>query len=308
MARSKTRAGQNHAALISRLRILLSSIPTSPPAKRDEIRAEVRKLAEMLDGLRRLSKLRLGALTLSTSATSRILAYLKLFVGETLDGKELAVVSGIQEYARRVRELRVQLGYKISTRNTSDALRSDEYRLETTEPDAGAASKWKLMNGIRRKKGLSGMDRALALLKECVGKPVTGEEIKYVAKIRSAERRVRQLRTEHGWRIVTRHTGRPELPNDAYVLESEQQLPEHDRRIPDDVYDQVLERDGNRCRNCGWSFAKRSRAGRRQFLEVHHVVFHRLGGGHEPENLITLCNVHHDMVHRHSTARRSLHA
>ena len=248
--------------------------------------------------LRRLARLRLTALTPSTSAPDRILAYLKLFVGEALDGKELAVVSGIQEYARRVRELRVQFGYKISTGTTTDDLRPDQYRLDSINPDADAADKWKLMNEIRRRKGLSGMDRALALLKAYVGKPVTGDEIKYVAKIRSAERRVRQLRTEFGWRVVTRQTGRPDLPKDAYVLESDQQLPEHDRSIPDAIYDQVLERDGYKCRYCGWSITTRNPAGRRQFLEVHHVVYHHLGGGHEPENLVTLCNVHHDEVHR----------
>lgn len=306
MARSKISDGGDQAAVLARLRNLLAALTVSPPSKRDDIRKEVRQLAEIMGGLRRLAKLRLSALTPSTSATDRILAYLKLFVGEVLDGKELAVVSGIQEYARRVRELRVQFGYKISTGTTSDDLRPDQYRLDAADPDAGAADKWKLMNEIRRRKGLSGMDRALELLKASVGKPVTGDEVKYVAKIRSAERRVRQLRTEFGWRIVTRHTGRPDLPNDAYVLETLQQLPEHDRSIPDGVYDKVLERDGLSCRYCGWSLAQRNPAGKRQFLEVHHIVFHHLGGGHEPENLVTLCNVDHDEVHRRKIAGKDL--
>ena len=234
-----------------------------------------------------------------------------MFVGEVLDGKELAVVSGIQKYARRVRELRVQFGYKISTGTTCDDLRPDQYRLDVAEPDAGAADKWKLMNDIRRRKSpsgkkLSGMDKALELLKAYVTKPVTGDEIKYVAKIRSAERRVRQLRTEFGWRIVTRNTGRPDLVKDAYVLETLDQLPEHDREIPPAVYDQVLERDKYRCRHCKWSGEARNPAGKRQFLEVHHIVFHHLGGGHEPENLITLCNVHHDEVHRRKIMGKDL--
>jgi hypothetical protein len=37
-----------------------------------------------------------------------ILAHLQSNVGQWLDGEELAVVSGIQEWARRVRELRVE--------------------------------------------------------------------------------------------------------------------------------------------------------------------------------------------------------
>ncbi|MFA6091979.1 MAG: HNH endonuclease signature motif containing protein [Elusimicrobiota bacterium] len=306
--RMKSDTAGNQAAVIERVRRLLASIPAGTPAKRDEIRSEVRRLIEITGDLRRLAKLRLSALTPMTSATDRILAYLKLFVGEVLDGKELAVVSGIQEYARRVRELRVQFGYKISTGTTCDDLRPDQYRLDAADPDADAAEKWKLMNEIRRKKGLSGMDRALELLKAYVGKPVTGDAIKYVAKIRSAERRVRQLRTEFGWRIVTRHTGRPELPNDAYVLETMQQLPEHDRHIPDNVYDKVLERDKYKCRRCDWSLETRNPAERRQFLEVHHIAYHHKGGTNDPDNLVTLCNVDHDEVHRKDISEKDLTA
>lgn len=103
-----TSEGREQASVLSRLQALLSGLGSAPPAKRAEIRAEVLQLAELTSGLRRLSKLRFGALSPSASATNRILGYLKMFVGEVLDGKELAVVSGIQEYARRVRELRVQ--------------------------------------------------------------------------------------------------------------------------------------------------------------------------------------------------------
>ena len=298
----------SQAVIIERLRGLLASIPVGTPAKRDEIRREVRRLIELTSDLRRLARLRLSALTPLKSARDRILAYLKLFIGEIIDGKELAVVSGIQEYARRVRELRVQFGYKISTGTTCDDLRPDQYRLDAADPDADAAEKWKLMNEIRRRKGLRGMDRALELLKAYVGKPVTGDAIKYVAKIRSAERRVRQLRTEFGWRIVTRHTGRPELPNDAYVLETMQQLPEHDRHIPDDVYDKVLERDKYKCRRCDWTLKDRNPAGRRQFLEVHHIAYHHKGGTNDPDNLVTLCNVDHDEVHRKGIPEKDLSA
>lgn len=296
MARIKASSGSS-AAHLKKLQALLHGLPPESPVGREKFRSEVLQLVKMTDGLRALARTRLSALSQSTAAIARILAYLKLFTGEVLEGKELAVVSGIQEYARRVRELRVQFGYSISTGITDETLNRDQYRLDSAAPDAEAAAKWKLMNDIRKMKG-AGMDRALELLKALVGKPVSGDHIKYVAKIRSAERRVRQLRTEYGWRIATKKTGRIDLPNDMYVLESKDQLPPHDRKIPDKIYDEVLDRDNSRCRYCGWSAEQRTPSGKRQFLEVHHVIFHHKGGGQTADNLVTLCNVDHDEVHR----------
>jgi 5-methylcytosine-specific restriction endonuclease McrA len=45
--------------------------------------------------------------------------------------------------------------------------------------------------------------------------------------------------------------------------------------------------DGNRCRFCGTN----------QRLHVHHIIYRSQGGTHEVENLITLCQEHHDTVH-----------
>lgn len=47
------------------------------------------------------------------SARHRILAYLRKYVGTVISGEELMVVAGISEYARRIRELRVQFGWRI---------------------------------------------------------------------------------------------------------------------------------------------------------------------------------------------------
>jgi len=47
------------------------------------------------------------------------------------------------------------------------------------------------------------------------------------------------------------------------------------------------ERDGNRCRICGFE----------HFVHVHHIKPRKLGGEHAIENLITLCPNHHGMAH-----------
>jgi len=291
------------ANLVKRITELLREL--EKPLARDpsEIRREVLLLAEAVHNTRDLGRVRLKAVTSARGATQRILAYMKLFESEVIEGKELQVVSGIQEFARRVRELRVQDGYKISTGsiaagNVREDLRPDQYVLESTDPDTEAARKWQVANTIRRQGG-SGKSRILAFLLANVRRPVTGEQLAYVAgRVREVGRRTRELRTEDGYRVATRFTGRPDLSSEFYVLESEDQLPDHDRHISDTVYDDVLKRDMNRCRNCGWSVEQRRSEERRQFLEVHHIEHHKAGGSNNHENLITLCNVDHDEVHR----------
>jgi hypothetical protein len=284
------------SVLIRRITQLLAGLDHPPSRDPEEIRAEVRRLAAVLKGVRRLGRVRLSGITDAKSARERILTYVQLFVGEAVDGEELQVVSGIQEFARRVRELRVQFGYNISTGVSSEHLKPDQYLLESASPDGQAAEKWETANRVRRERG-SARDRILAFLKENVGRPVTGEQLAYVARAREMGRRVRELRTELGYRVVTRFSGRPDLPTGVYVLESLDQLPAHDRRIPPHVYDRVLRRDDNRCRRCGWSVSERRTGERRQFLEVHHIEHHGHGGTNNAENLVTLCNVDHDEVH-----------
>jgi 5-methylcytosine-specific restriction endonuclease McrA len=59
--------------------------------------------------------------------------------------------------------------------------------------------------------------------------------------------------------------------------------------IPPATRKRVRRRDGDRCTVPGCRSA--------QFLELHHVTPASEGGGHEPENLTTLCGAHHDARH-----------
>lgn len=274
---------------------LLTGLPKSVPITKGELREEVRVLAQVLSSIRGFSKNRLAKLITATGARERILQYLSLFVGETIDGDELEVVSGIHEYPRRVRELRVQEGYKIATGVTRKGLRTDQYVLDDAKPDNAEAERWQISNQIRRAGG-SVKSRMLALLKAYLGKPVSIEQFRYVGK-GADMRRVRELRTEEGWRISTRFTGRPELAPDVYVLEGLDQLPQHDRKIDPEVYDAVLRRDNYSCRKCGWKVADRKFGEKRQFIELHHIEHHKDGGANNLDNLVTMCNVHHDSVH-----------
>ena len=70
----------------------------------------------------------------SSSGRDRLRSYLVEHVGEVVEGEELAAVSGISEYARRVRELRNDEGFQILTGpelnpETGRPLRPDQYLL-----------------------------------------------------------------------------------------------------------------------------------------------------------------------------------
>jgi len=239
---------------------------------------------------------------------------------QIIDGDELMVVSGIGEWARRVRELRVQFGWWIYSGVTfadiaEDAakvgdneelasvkqmhIRPDQYVLMRPEEDRDAAYRWNVLNEVRRKKA-SVTDKILEYLRKNVGKQITGEELKYLAKDKKEwARRVRELRTEAGWPIVTRNSGRADLAVGVYVLEEDRQAEEHDRHIPDPVRVAVLQRDNFSCVQCGWNRSMFSHDDPRKFLELHHKTHHKDKGENTVENLETLCNVHHDEMHRH---------
>jgi hypothetical protein len=108
-----------------------------------------------------------------------------MFVGEVVHTRELDVISGIAEYARRIRELRVESGYDILSGAPDIWIPSGAYVLSSTVPDIAKAEKWRIANSIRNFKG-NGKDRILAYLKHYVGEPVGIEMLAYVAKIREA--------------------------------------------------------------------------------------------------------------------------
>lgn len=276
-----------------------------------ELRPKVLALVPIFQGLRDLGRALIPT-EYASAARDRILYYFCKYPLTIIHGDELLVISGIQEYARRVRELRVQFGWAIASGVTIkemrededeevpgelEAMRPSEYVLLNAEQDREAALRWNTANTIRKQRG-SVRDKILSFLRANVGRGVTGEELRYVAGDKTEwARRVRELRTEFGWPVATKSTGRPDLGVGVYVLQADRQSPEHDRHIPDDVRRDVLRRDGYRCRECDWSHDEWNPSDPRH-LELHHVMPHVRGGENVKENLNTLCTVCHDKLHR----------
>jgi hypothetical protein len=255
----------------------------------DEFIAEIRGLQIHMYGSQPRSRRGSGG-------KARILAYLLERVGVDVAGEELAEVSGIQEWARRVRELRVQDGYEIKE------LGSSTYRLEAAVPDAERAAIWRRANVIRRQPG-SGMERIAALLDASVGEIVTREQIDYVGKISEGSRRVRELRDEHGWPIDS-HVDDPLLGPGDYRLTSNDPVDRRDplqRLYPEGLRQRVFERDNYTCQICLRDRKKAEAAGDTRFyLEVHHEVAIAddladipAAQRNDIENLVTLCHRDH---------------
>lgn len=259
------------------------------------------------------------------SARDRILAYFKKYPTTIITSEEIAIVAGISEYTRRIRELRVEFGWPILNGTVindlieqgdvakdllekwkESELKVDSYILIEDKQDRDAAFRWNTANVIRNS-DLSTRNKLLEYFRKNVGKQITGEELKYIAKNNSEwARRIRELRTEFGWPIITRNTGSDELPVGVYLLIEDRQAPIHDRKIPDPVRVHVLKRDSFKCQKCSWSFADKIPGDPRNLLELHHKHTHVEGGPNSEANLITLCNTCHDDVHRRNISESQI--
>lgn len=276
-----------------------------------DLRTKVLALVPIFHGLRDLGKALIPD-EFDLAARDRILNYFRRYPSTIINGDELLVISGIQDYPRRLRELRVEFGWAIASGVTikemreeepdavPDELKSmkpDDYVLLSAKKDRDAAHRWRVANTIRKEKG-SVHDKILKFLRANVGLAVTNEELRYVAQNKTEwARRVRELRTEFGWPVATKATGRPDLDVGVYILQADRQSPEHDRTIPDDVRRKVLRRDGYKCKECGWSHDEWNSSDPRH-LELHHIRHHARGGQNVEGNLKTLCTVCHDKLHR----------
>lgn len=279
-----------------------------------ELRNKVQSLALAYSKLRALGiSLVLEEAPTAEGARDRILYYFQKYAGQIIKGDELIIISGIQDYPRRIRELRVQMGWPIVSSEalkemamegdsiilTDKKIESDAYMLLKNEQDKQAAFRWHTANSIR-KESISSKAKILKYLKINLNQPVTGDELRYVTNNSSEwARRVRELRTEEGWTIRTSLSGRPDLPFGHYILENDVQAEIHDRKIPDFIQAAVLERDHFQCRKCGWKRpAIPIPEDPRQRLELHHIRHHVKKGDNSENNLVTLCNICHDTVHK----------
>jgi len=126
-----------------------------------------------------------------------------------------------------------------------------------------------------------------------VGRVMDSEELRAVADNQSEwARRVRELRTEEGYLILT-HNDRSELKPGQYLLETAKPQPAFERAISKETRAYVLDRNGFTCQMCGavagephpYDTTRKTR------LHLGHIVDKSMGGTDDPSNLRAICSV-----------------
>jgi HNH endonuclease len=223
-----------------------------------------------------------------TSAQDRLMHYLVPRLGKEVPAAELGGVSCIWEWARRTRELDVERGWEIKV-GAKAGIREGSYMLASNDPDNDRAELWKSKNGIRKRPG-SGESRVLALLQDRFPAAVHIDDLDYVARIRSRDRRKRDLE-EAGWRIASIDTD-PLLQSGWYRLESLEKGPPRARENLK-LREELLRERKFTCERC--LYVRNQKEPRP--LQIHHIRFLREGGNDEKSNLLVLCRPCHAGLH-----------
>ena len=126
-----------------------------------------------------------------------------------------------------------------------------------------------------------------------LGKVLDSDELRQIANNQSEwARRVRELRNEEGYQILT-HNDRSELKPGQYLLETAKPLPAFARQISKETRAFVLDRNGFTCQMCGAVAGEDHPydATRKTRLHLGHIIDKSMGGSDEPANLRAICSV-----------------
>ena len=103
-------------------------------------------------------------------------------------------------------------------------------------------------------------------------------------------RRVRELRNEEGYQILT-HKDRVNLKPNQYLMETAKRLPAFARNISKETRAWVLERNGYTCQMCGIAAGDTDpfNPERTIRLTMGHIIDKSKGGDDSPQNLRAIC-------------------
>lgn len=103
-------------------------------------------------------------------------------------------------------------------------------------------------------------------------------------------RRVRELRNEDGYQILT-HKDRVNLKPNQYMMETAKRLPAFTRNISKETRAWVLERNGYTCQMCGLAAGDPDPFDptRTVRLTMGHILDKSKGGNDSPQNLRAIC-------------------
>lgn len=126
-----------------------------------------------------------------------------------------------------------------------------------------------------------------------IGRIMDSDELRGVAKnITEWARRVRELRDEEGYQILT-HNDRSDLKAGQYLLLDPTPRPDNVRKISKETRATVLERDGYTCQTCGAEAGQPHPYDPSRITRLHlgHILDKSKGGTDDPDNLKAQCSI-----------------
>lgn len=141
-------------------------------------------------------------------------------------------------------------------------------------------------------KGNSARDKLRAYFLAHIGEVLDSDTLREVAGISEWARRVRELRNEEGYQILT-HNDRSDLKPGQYMLENPNPHPAFSREVSKETRSFVLDRNGFTCQMCGAVAGEPHPydSSRKTRLHIGHIVDKSMGGTDDPSNLRALCSV-----------------
>ena len=139
------------------------------------------------------------------------------------------------------------------------------------------------------------------------GRVIGSDELRKASgNISEWARRIRELRTEEGYQILT-HNDRNDLKPGEYLLEDKKPKPAFARAISKETRSLVLDRNGFTCQMCG-AVADEPHPydpGRKTRLHIGHVIDKSMGGTDDLGNLRAICSVCNEGAKNLTTDRPS---
>jgi 5-methylcytosine-specific restriction endonuclease McrA len=125
-----------------------------------------------------------------------------------------------------------------------------------------------------------------------VGKVLDSNTLSKIAGASEWARRIRELRNEDGFNIIT-HNDSSDLKPGQYLLVDLKPLPSFERGISKEVRAYVLDRNGYTCQMCGASAGEPHPfdKNRKTRLHIGHIIDKSMGGSDDPNNLKAICSV-----------------
>ena len=141
-----------------------------------------------------------------------------------------------------------------------------------------------------------------------IGRVMASDELRKASgNISEWARRIRELRTEEGYQILT-HNDRGDLTPGQYLLESKKPQPAFARAISKETRALVLDRNGFTCQMCGAVAGEPHPydPGRKTRLHIGHVIDKSMGGTDDLGNLRAICSVCNEGAKNLTTDRPSV--